>query len=151
MPIAYPNFSRYTPLVSLVMWSLYLTAIWEITTPAGIGFTFLAIIVGIRYYFWRSTKEDEWSYVLYNVSYFSFNPSPLLNGLFLDLVSNGLCDARLLAHVQRERRTMTEYLLIFHLKSISLMYAGRKPPRFNDSWMYYYPLTIHGCNESSCI
>ena len=68
LPIAFPNFSRYTPLVTLVMWSLYLTTMWEITTPAGVGFTFLGIVVGIRYYFWRSTKDDEWSYVLYNVS-----------------------------------------------------------------------------------
>ena len=70
LPIAFPNFSRYTLLVTLVMWSLYLTAMWEITTPAGVGFTFLGIVVGIRYYFWRSTKDDEWSYVLYNVSLF---------------------------------------------------------------------------------
>lgn len=67
LPIAFPNFSRYTLLVTLVMWSLYLTTMWEITTPAGIGFTFLGIVVGIRYYFWRSTKDDEWSYVLYNI------------------------------------------------------------------------------------
>jgi 1,4-dihydroxy-2-naphthoate octaprenyltransferase len=72
LPIAFPNFSRCTPLVTLVMWSLYLTAMWEITTPAGVGFTFLGIIVGIRYYFWRSTKDDEWSYVLYNVELFFF-------------------------------------------------------------------------------
>ena len=67
LPIAFPNFSRYTLMVTLVMWSLYLTTIWEITTPAGVGFTFLGIAVGVRYYFWRSTKDDEWSYVLYNV------------------------------------------------------------------------------------
>ena len=72
LPVAFPNFSRYTVLVTLVMWSLYLTTIWEITTPAGAGFTFLGITVGIRYYFWRSTKDDEWSYVLYNVSCFPF-------------------------------------------------------------------------------
>jgi 4-hydroxybenzoate polyprenyltransferase len=70
LPIAFPNFSRYTVLVTLVMWSLYLTTMWEITTPAGVGFTFLGIVVGIRYYFWRSTTDDEWSYVLYNVSYY---------------------------------------------------------------------------------
>ena len=43
---------------------------WEITTPAGVGFTFLGIVVGVRYYFWRSAKDDEWSYVLYNVSFY---------------------------------------------------------------------------------
>ena len=68
LPIAFPNFSRYTLLVTLVMWSPYLTTMWEITTPTGVVFTFLGIVVGIRYYFWRSTKDDEWSYVLYNVS-----------------------------------------------------------------------------------
>ena len=69
LPIAFPNFSRYTLLVTLVMWSPYLTTMWEITTPTGVVFTFLGIVVGIRYYFWRSTKDDEWSYVLYNVSF----------------------------------------------------------------------------------
>lgn len=67
LPIAFPNFSRCTVLITLVMWSLYLTTMWEIATPAGVGFIFLAIIIGIRYYFWRSTENDEWSYVLYNV------------------------------------------------------------------------------------
>jgi 1,4-dihydroxy-2-naphthoate octaprenyltransferase len=70
LPVAFPNFSRYTPMVTLVMWSLYLTIMWEITPPAGVGFTFLGIVVGIRYYVLRSTKDDEWSYVLYNVSFF---------------------------------------------------------------------------------
>ena len=70
LPVAFPNFSRYTPMVTLVMWSLYLTIMWEITTLAGVGFTFLGIVVGIRYYFWRSSKDDEWSFVLYNASLF---------------------------------------------------------------------------------
>ena len=107
LPIAFPNFSRYTPLVTLVMWSLYLTAMWEITTPARVAFTFLGIIVGARYYFWRSTKDDEWSYVLYNVSCFTFHYLHLLSGfLNLDLVKYRICDARLLAHIQRECCTM---------------------------------------------
>ena len=90
---------------------------WEITTPAGVGFTFLGIVVGFRYYFWRSTTDDEWSYVLYNVScYFPFYLFfQLFSGLYfffflfihLDLVDNCICDAWLLAHVQRERCTMT--------------------------------------------
>jgi hypothetical protein len=80
LPIAFPNFSRYTPFITLVTWSLYLTAIWEITTPAGVGFTLLGIIVGIRYYFLRSTKDDESSYFLYNVSFFSLNYLHLLTG-----------------------------------------------------------------------
>ena len=102
LPIAFPNFSRYTPLVTLVTWSLYLTTMWEITTPAGVGFTFLGIVVGIRYYFWRSTKDDEWSYVLYNVSFLLIFLISALSGsfnLFTDLVDNCICDARLLAHV----------------------------------------------------
>ena len=75
---------------------------WEITTPAGVGFTFLGIVVGIRYYFWRSTKDDEWSYVLYNVSFLLVFLISALSGsfnLFTDLVDNCICDARLLAHV----------------------------------------------------
>ena len=111
LPIAFPNFSRCTPLVTLVTWSLYLTIMWEITTPAGVGFTFLGIVVGIRYYFWRSAKDDEWSYVLYNVrflpifAYFHFLSELLF--YLIDLVDDCVCDARLLAYVQRERCTMT--------------------------------------------
>ena len=102
-PIAFPNFSRYTLLVTPVMWSLYLVTIWEITTPACVGFIFLGITVGIRFYFWRSTKDDEWSYVLYNVSCFPFAYFQLLNGsFFIDLVDSCICDTRLLAHVWRE-------------------------------------------------
>jgi 4-hydroxybenzoate polyprenyltransferase len=83
LPIAFPNFSRYTLLVTLVIWSLYLTTMWEITTPAGVGFTFLGIVVGIRYYFWRSTKDDEWSYVLDNVCcFFFFLAFPFLGFIF---------------------------------------------------------------------
>ena len=107
LPIAFPNFSRYTPLVTLVMWSLYLTTMWEIATPAGVGFTFLGIVVGVRYYFWRSTKDDEWSYVLYNVSWDIFPFQAVVYILFLDLADDCICDAWLLAHVQRERCTMT--------------------------------------------
>ena len=89
LPVAFPNFSRYTVLVTLVMWSLYLTTMWEITTPAGAGFTFLGITVGIRYYFWRSTKDDEWSYVLYNVRLLSIRLFCLLSGSFIYIYRSG--------------------------------------------------------------
>lgn len=68
LPIAFPNISRHTPLISLLFWSAYLSFIWEIDTPARAGFTCLAVVVGLRYYLWRSTKADKLSYFLYNVS-----------------------------------------------------------------------------------
>jgi len=68
LPIAFPNISRHTPLISLLFWSAYLSFIWEIDTPARAGFTCLAVVVGLRYYLWRSTKDDKLSYFLYNVS-----------------------------------------------------------------------------------
>ena len=80
LPIAFPNFSRYTPFITLVVWSLFLTAIWEVTILAGACFTLLGIIVGIRYYFLRSTKDDESSYLLYSVSLLSLNYLHLLTG-----------------------------------------------------------------------
>ncbi|KAJ3513367.1 hypothetical protein NLJ89_g2987 [Agrocybe chaxingu] len=67
LPIVFPNLSRYTPIISLLLWSLYLTVVWEISIPSSIAFTCLGLIVGIRYYFWRSVKDDEWSYFLYNI------------------------------------------------------------------------------------
>jgi len=67
LPIAFPNLSRYTPLVSLMLWSNYLSEIWEMTFPASAAFHCLAFTIGIRYYFWRSTRDDQLSYFLYNV------------------------------------------------------------------------------------
>ena len=109
LPIAFPNFSRYTLLITLIMWSLYLTTMWEIAMQGGILFTFLGIVVGVRYYFWRSSKDDEWSYVLYNVSccfpsfffliFFKIIKRSFFFIFFLYLVDNCICDARLLALV----------------------------------------------------
>ncbi|KAH9483180.1 Fumagillin beta-trans-bergamotene synthase [Psilocybe cubensis] len=67
LPIAFPNFSRYTPMVSLLLWVPYLTSVWEIGTVGTIAFTVLTIIVGLRYLLLRSTKDDQLSYVWYNV------------------------------------------------------------------------------------
>jgi len=67
LPIAFPNLSRYTPLVSLMLWSNYLSQIWEMTFAASIAFHSLGFTVGIRYYLWRSIKDDQLSYFLYNV------------------------------------------------------------------------------------
>ncbi|KAF8164744.1 UbiA prenyltransferase family [Crassisporium funariophilum] len=82
LPIAFPNISRYTPLISLVIWSLYLTSMWEIDIPGSVGFTCLAIIVGVRYYLWRTTKDDQFSYLLYNVRLFVAFLGLLLNSEF---------------------------------------------------------------------
>ncbi|KAF8959406.1 hypothetical protein BDZ97DRAFT_1922932 [Flammula alnicola] len=54
-------------MITLLLWSWYLSCIWEIDVPASLGFTGLAAIVGVRYYFWRSTKDDQLSYFLYNI------------------------------------------------------------------------------------
>ncbi|KDR74291.1 hypothetical protein GALMADRAFT_250079 [Galerina marginata CBS 339.88] len=67
LPIAFPNLSRYTPLISLLLWSSYLTFIWEISGMGSLGFTCLAIVVGLRYFLLRTTKDDQLSYFLYNI------------------------------------------------------------------------------------
>lgn len=111
LPIAFPNVSRHTPLISLLFWSAYLSFIWEIDTPARAGFTCLAVVVGLRYYLWRSTKADKLSYFLYNVSYLLFYSS--LPHTFLtfpsDLVGNCLRTSGILAHVQGIRGTIIKY------------------------------------------
>ncbi|PPQ66605.1 hypothetical protein CVT24_006916 [Panaeolus cyanescens] len=68
LPIVFPNLSRLTPIVTLLLWSFYLTSIWEINTLATVAFFTLALVVGTRYYLWRSVKDDQMSYFLYNVS-----------------------------------------------------------------------------------
>ncbi|KAF8905771.1 UbiA prenyltransferase family [Gymnopilus junonius] len=67
LPIAFPNLSRYTLLITLLLWSAYLTCIWEIGGIGSIGFTCLAMVVGLRYYLLRTTKDDEVSYFMYNI------------------------------------------------------------------------------------
>ncbi|KAF9040692.1 UbiA prenyltransferase family [Panaeolus papilionaceus] len=67
LPIVFPNLSRLTPIVTLLIWSLYLTTIWEINAIASITFFTLAVVVGTRYYLWRSVKDDQLSYFLYNI------------------------------------------------------------------------------------
>jgi len=67
LPIAFPKLSRCTPLISLLLWSAYLTCIWEIGGIGTCGFTCLAVIVGLRYFLLRTTKDDELSYLMYNI------------------------------------------------------------------------------------
>jgi len=68
--IAYPKFSRYTPLVTLTPWSLYLSSIWGNSFPATIAYLLLGTIVGLRFYLRRTPAEDRLSYVMYNVRAF---------------------------------------------------------------------------------
>ncbi|KAF4615939.1 hypothetical protein D9613_011359 [Agrocybe pediades] len=67
LPIVFPNLSRYTPLISLLLWSFYLTTLWEVGRVGTIAFNALAVLVGLRYYIFRTAKDDEISYCLYNV------------------------------------------------------------------------------------
>lgn len=74
--IAHPKFSRFTPLMTLTPWSLYLCSIWEISFPVTIAYLLLGTSVGLRFYLRRTPAEDRLSYFMYNVS-------------ALDLISNG--------------------------------------------------------------
>ena len=68
IPIALPRLARSILLASLVIWSIALSVVWQHSPE--IAFTLLALgsIVGGRYWLLRSTKDDQTSFALYNVS-----------------------------------------------------------------------------------
>lgn len=67
-PIYAPEASRKVTLIAMVLWSVFLAALWELGTFSGGAFCALGAYVGYRYYNLRSVKEDEVSYRVYNVS-----------------------------------------------------------------------------------
>ncbi|KAF7965238.1 hypothetical protein HWV62_27656 [Athelia sp. TMB] len=66
-PIYAPEASRLVTLVALVLWSVFLAALWDLGTLSGSLFVALGAYVGWRYYNLRSVKDDEMSYRMYNL------------------------------------------------------------------------------------
>jgi 4-hydroxybenzoate polyprenyltransferase len=69
-PIYAPEFSRIVTLLSLGFWSAFLAWVWGLGVYFQVGFITLGGIVGLRYYLCRSVKQDQRSYILFNVSVF---------------------------------------------------------------------------------
>jgi hypothetical protein len=68
VPILAPKASRVLFPIALILWGMALIAIWEQDLSVSIPFLLLTAIAGVRFCVFRTTKEDEMSYLLYNVS-----------------------------------------------------------------------------------
>lgn len=72
LPIYAPEISRIALILALSFWSAFLGWVWELEPVFKVGFVMLGVLVGLRYYIYRSVKEDEKSYILFNVSPYPF-------------------------------------------------------------------------------
>ncbi|KAF9468327.1 UbiA prenyltransferase family [Collybia nuda] len=67
LPIIFPEGSRYTPIVTLLVWSIILSFTWKLPAVVVAAFVGLAIFVGARFLFWRTRHNDQVSFYWYNV------------------------------------------------------------------------------------
>ncbi|KAJ7461956.1 UbiA prenyltransferase family-domain-containing protein [Mycena latifolia] len=65
-PIVFPSISRYTTLVGLIGWSIILPRIWQLDIIAQSAVILLGTLVGVRCVAFRTVKDDEVTYFLYN-------------------------------------------------------------------------------------
>jgi len=68
LPIVFPKAGRASVLPILVMWSIALSFVWQLTWVGTILFASFALFIGLRFYFLRNTGADQTSFLLYNVS-----------------------------------------------------------------------------------
>lgn len=68
LPLVWPEASRIAIFVSLTLWSVGLSIICHVNTPAALAFSVLGFGVGLRFYLRRSAADDRRTYVWYNVS-----------------------------------------------------------------------------------
>ena len=67
LPIALPNFSRFSMLVGLSGWSLAMSYIWQLHPLIIASFCGLGLFISIRFMVLRSKRADQVSYYWYNV------------------------------------------------------------------------------------
>ncbi|KAJ7631331.1 UbiA prenyltransferase family-domain-containing protein [Mycena polygramma] len=67
LPIAFPVLSRYLTSFGIIGWSLVLSRVWSLDFVARAAVILLGMIAGVRYMVLRSVRDDEHSYILYNV------------------------------------------------------------------------------------
>lgn len=73
-PMVAPEVSRICTLLALIVWSIFLSYFWGIGPFSSFLFCGCGTYTGLRYYRHRLVKDDEHSYVLYNVSQSLFKP-----------------------------------------------------------------------------
>ena len=67
LPIVAPHSSRPILMISLLLWAIGLSKIWELDPLASSTFILLALTVGVRFMLLKSIKSDQRSFYLYNV------------------------------------------------------------------------------------
>ena len=68
LPIIAPQHARKTVIVGLLAWSIALTNIWQLDLVSGAALAIFSTVIGIRFLVYKSVKDDQLSYLLYNVS-----------------------------------------------------------------------------------
>ena len=68
VPIMAPRASRIIFPIAVIAWGMALIAIWEQEIHISFPFLLFTTIAGVRFWVFRATKEDEMSYLIYNVS-----------------------------------------------------------------------------------
>ena len=69
LPIIVPQLARYTLLPILLMWSIGLSVLWNLSVPVAGAFLGLALLVAFRFIMMRDVRSDQVSYYIYNVCF----------------------------------------------------------------------------------
>ncbi|KZT00514.1 uncharacterized protein LAESUDRAFT_665990 [Laetiporus sulphureus 93-53] len=67
IPLLFPSVARWTMLPSLTIWTMVLIQVWRITWSIGIRLLIGAIALGYRFLAFKTIRNDQASYVWYNV------------------------------------------------------------------------------------
>ncbi|PCH34874.1 hypothetical protein WOLCODRAFT_79171 [Wolfiporia cocos MD-104 SS10] len=76
-PIYAPRLSRLVTLTTAVAWSLGLSWYWKIGPTFEWMFIAMGTAIGLRYFFYRTRKADQLSYILFNVWLMAAHVLPL--------------------------------------------------------------------------
>jgi 1,4-dihydroxy-2-naphthoate octaprenyltransferase len=71
LPIVLPELARYTLLPILLIWSMGLSVLWNLSAPVAGAFIGLALLVALRYITMRDLRSDQVSFYIYNVCFTS--------------------------------------------------------------------------------
>ncbi|ETW81165.1 hypothetical protein HETIRDRAFT_319757 [Heterobasidion irregulare TC 32-1] len=69
IPIVAPAIARYTVVIPLLLWSAFLSNLWQLDVVASCGFLIVALFVGVRFLIFTTIAADQVSFYWYNVSY----------------------------------------------------------------------------------
>ena len=69
LPIAMPNGSRAFMPVLLFLWPIVLQPLYNLSSHLTITLLAISLLVGGRFFYLRNARDDEMSYLFYNVSF----------------------------------------------------------------------------------